>query len=81
MDTFAGIIHSTVNEWIDQKGEKPTWTATILKKAKQGNNPGHNKGRRQGVLVCIKWLIKYYYLCTIIPRWNILLLWLPLKLD
>jgi hypothetical protein len=53
-DTFAGITRSTVNEWIDWKGKKPKWTAAVLKKVERGNNPGHNKGGRQGILVCLK---------------------------
>lgn len=50
-DTFANISRTTVNDWIDRKGDRPQWKETVLKRAEHGNSPGHNKGGRQGVLV------------------------------
>jgi hypothetical protein len=51
-DTFAGISRTTVEGWIDRKGPKPQWSDAVLKKAEQGNDPGHSKGGRRGILVC-----------------------------
>ena len=58
-DTFAGISRTTIEAWIDRTGDKPQWRNTVLQKVEQGNNPGHTKGGRRGVLVrcwaiCIK---------------------------
>jgi hypothetical protein len=50
-DTFAGISCTTIDAWIDWKGPKPRWSDAVLKKVEQGNDPGHNKGGRQGILV------------------------------
>ena len=51
-DTFAAISRTTVDSWIDRKGPKPRWSDAVLKKVEQGNDPGHNKGGRRGILVC-----------------------------
>lgn len=50
-DTFAGISRTTVEGWIDRKGPKPRWSDAVLKKVQQGNDPGHSKGGRRGILV------------------------------
>jgi hypothetical protein len=51
-ETFAGISRTTIEAWIDRTGDKPQWRNTVLQKVEQGNDPGHNKGGRRGVLVC-----------------------------
>jgi hypothetical protein len=51
-DTFAGISCTTIETWIDRTGDKPRWRDAVLQKVEQGNDPGHNKGGRRGVLVC-----------------------------
>jgi hypothetical protein len=49
--TFAQISHNTIEGWIDRSSAKPWWKETILKRVEDGNNPGHNRGGRQGILV------------------------------
>lgn len=53
-DTFAGLTRTTVNNWIDRSGSKPTWTTAVQKRLDEnrGNSPGHDKGGRQGIFVC-----------------------------
>jgi hypothetical protein len=51
-ETFGKISRTTVNEWIDRTGDRPRWSDAALEKVGQGNNPGHNKGGRRGILVC-----------------------------
>ena len=51
-DTFAGISCTTIEAWINRTGDKPRWCNAVLQKVEQGNDPGHNKGGCQGVLVC-----------------------------
>lgn len=50
---FAGITRETVKSWIDRSGDKPRWTDTVLARmaARTGNEPGHSKGGRCGILV------------------------------
>jgi hypothetical protein len=50
-DTFAGISRTTIEGWIDRTGDRPQWRDAVLQKVEQGNDPGHNKGGRRGVLV------------------------------
>jgi hypothetical protein len=50
-EVFAGLRRTTVNSWIDRSGDKPCWTAALLAKVEQGNDPGHNKGGQCGILV------------------------------
>ena len=50
-DTFADISHMTIEGWIDRKGPTPRWSDAFLKKVEQGNDPGHSKGGRRGILV------------------------------
>jgi hypothetical protein len=56
-ETFGKINRTTVNEWIDRSGDRPRWSDAALEKVGQGNNPGHNKGGRRGILVCNLWYI------------------------
>lgn len=50
---FEGITRETIKSWIDRTGEKPQWKDSIqaLIDAGLGNQPGHNKGGRHGILV------------------------------
>lgn len=48
---FARLACTTVNSWIDQSKARPCWTAAVLRRIDQGNNPGHDSGGQQGVLV------------------------------
>ena len=50
-DTFANISRTTIEGWIDRNGPKPRWSDAVLKKVEQGNDPGHSKGGRRGILV------------------------------
>ena len=50
-DTFADISRTTIEGWIDRKGPTPRWSDAVLKKVEQGNDPGHSKGGRRGILV------------------------------
>ena len=52
-NTFSDISHMTIEGWIDLKGPKPRWSDAVLKKVEQGlgNDPGHSKGGRRGILV------------------------------
>lgn len=49
---FDGLHQTTVDGWINCSGERPHWKDSVLRKIDQGNDPGHNKGGSQGVLVC-----------------------------
>ncbi len=51
---FETISPNTIDSWIDRSGEKPRWKDSVLQKMENlsGNSPGHNKGGRQGILVC-----------------------------
>jgi len=49
--TFAKIHRNTIDGWIDRSGNKPCWTDSVLRRTQDGNNPGHNKGGRRGILV------------------------------
>lgn len=50
---FARIRHSTINDWIDRSGPRARWTDAVQEriKSKTGNEPGHTKGGRRGILV------------------------------
>ncbi|KAJ7577704.1 hypothetical protein C8J56DRAFT_729350, partial [Mycena floridula] len=49
-ETFGGLNRSTVQEWIDYSGERAKWKSTVMEKVDQGNDPGHTKGGRRGIL-------------------------------
>ena len=51
-DLKDGLHQTTVDGWINCSGERPHWKDSVLRKIDQGNDPGHNKGGSQGVLVC-----------------------------
>jgi len=51
---FETISPNTIDSWIDRSGDKPRWKDSVLQRMDSltGNSPGHNKGGRQGILVC-----------------------------
>jgi hypothetical protein len=51
--TFDGLNRTTVDGWIDRSGNRPTWKKTTLLQAEKGDENGHNKGGRRGILVSI----------------------------
>ena len=52
-ETFKGLTVETVRGWIDRSGDRPRWSDAALHRARKGNDVGHNKGGRQGVLVSL----------------------------
>jgi hypothetical protein len=70
-DTFDKLSCTTVREWITttEDGEKQ-WSDAVIKKVKQGNNPGHSKGGQRGDLVSTHIDQKTMRL-TSTYRWNI----------
>lgn len=49
---FGKISHTTINGWIDRRGDKPKWSERALKRVEFGNHQSlDNKGGRRGVLV------------------------------
>ena len=50
-DTFGKINRNTIEGWIDRSGAKPKWKESVLCRVDDGNNPGHDKGGQQGLLV------------------------------
>jgi len=50
-ETFKGLCHTTLDEWIDRSGGKPKWSERMLERVKQGNTPGHDNKGQQGILV------------------------------
>lgn len=53
-ETFAGLSRSTVYDWIDYSGTHPCWKASVLERVERGNDPGHSRGGRRGILVRIQ---------------------------
>ncbi|KAJ7926601.1 hypothetical protein B0H13DRAFT_2265856 [Mycena leptocephala] len=47
---FAKISRTTINSWIDRRGEKPCWSENTLARAEKGNFQGHPNGGRRGAL-------------------------------
>jgi hypothetical protein len=52
-DFFQHLSENTVRGWIELVGGFKQWTPAVLARASKGNTPGHNKGGRRGILVCI----------------------------
>ena len=50
-DTFGRLNQSTVRGWIDRSGDRPRWSDAVLARIPKGNDPGHQKGGRRGILV------------------------------
>lgn len=50
-DTFQNLSRTTVRGWINKDGDMPRWSDAVVQKVKQGNDPGHRKGGRKGILV------------------------------
>jgi hypothetical protein len=48
---FEKLFRSTVESWIDRMGSKPQWTEATLRRAENGNHPGHNHGGHKGAMV------------------------------
>lgn len=51
--TFRGLNRSTVYDWIDYSGTQPCWKQSVYERAEKGNDPGHSKGGRRGILVSL----------------------------
>jgi hypothetical protein len=52
--TFGQISRNTIEGWIDRSSGNPRWKDSVLRRVENGHSPGHNKGGRQGILVCFK---------------------------
>ena len=50
-DTFGNLNRSTVTGSIDYTGDYPRWSDAALERIPNGNDPGHQKGGRRGILV------------------------------
>ena len=57
LETFKGLNRTTVDEWIDCSGSVPRWSDKTLERIKNGNEPGHLKGGRRGVLVSLQFAL------------------------
>jgi hypothetical protein len=52
--TFGQISRNTIEGWIDRSSGNPRWKDSVLRRVEDGNNPGHDKGGRRGILVCFE---------------------------
>jgi hypothetical protein len=52
--TFGQISRNMIEGWIDHSSGNPRWKDSVLRRVENGHNSGHNKGGRQGILVCFE---------------------------